>query len=134
MLNPMDIAEEVRSGHRSALSAVVLLKRMAEAVEEARKSIMEEATTEYINSGEAEVKVDGATIRKFHGRTTYEYKADTAWSQTKQKLEAREKQLKFAAKVYLEKGEEVVEEDTGEVIPVVPSSSSADSIAISLKG
>jgi len=87
MLTPSEIAKEVESGTRSALSAAVLLKRMSEDLEAAYTA-----------------------VRK----------------------RAYEEQVKYATRMMMERNETVVDEETGEIIPVAESRTGEDSISIKL--
>jgi len=132
MKDPKEIADSVLSGNGNALEAAVLLRRMKEACEEAYDRIKDAAYTEFKNFGEKELTVSGATVKEYPGRTTYDYSKCTDWQQLKVRLTACEKAHQLAAKAWLERGEQIVDEETGEIVKPAGAKSSPASIAISL--
>ncbi len=132
MKDPKEIADSVLSTGSSALEAAVLLRRMKEACEEAYERIKEAAYIEFKNMGEKELSVSGATVKEYPGRTTYDYSGCTDWQQLKARMVACEKAHQLAAKVWMERGEHIVDEETGEVVKPASAKSTSPSIAISL--
>lgn len=132
MQTPEEILKEVRSGNASALPAAVLLKRIIESAEAAYKEVRTVAYEDFLNYGKKEITVDGATIKEYPGRTTYNYDNIPAHQMLKNKIKALEDRHKHAAKVWLDKGEQLVDEETGEYIVPADCTSSPNTIAISL--
>lgn len=132
MLTPSEIAKEVESGTRSALSAAVLLKRMSEDLEAAYTAVRKRAYEEYLTYGGEEITVDGAKVTKYSGRTTYDYKSIPHWRKLDKAKRDYEEQVKYATRMMMERNETVVDEETGEIIPVAESRTGEDSISIKL--
>ncbi len=132
MLTPSDIANEVESGTRYALSAAVLLKRMHEDLEAAYSAVRKRAYEEYLNYGGEEITIDGAKVTKYSGRTTYDFKDLPHWRKLEKAKRDYEEQVKYATRMMMERSETVVDEDTGEIIPVAESRTGEDSISIKL--
>lgn len=118
MIHPRDILKEVDDGLRDPIEAAILLKRMSETLEDCYQKVREQAATTFtIRYGDkAEELIDGATVKYSHGRAVYDYKMLPAWVKKKAELVAIEKEAQTAARARIERGESLVNEETGEVI------------------
>ena len=116
MLTFKELREEVESGNRAALSAAILMKRMMEDIEADYAAVRELAKREHQDKyGSAEVVIDGATItRSASGRYTYDHIDD--WVRTKKELTKIEKQSQEAYKAARDNKDQLVDEETGELI------------------
>ncbi len=127
------IRQEAENGNRSALQAVVLLRRMLEKLTEDYEAVKDLAVQEHQERhASQEVTIDGATIKKYPGRTTYSYSHIPAIALLEKQVKAKQEVHKYAAQVMMQKGEQVVDETTGEVIEPAKWTNGKDSIAISL--
>jgi hypothetical protein len=123
------IVQTVENGYTSALQMYIQAKYINEVTAQILEKLKGAAYTEaeLYNSGERTIAGVDFDTRK--GSERIDYDADPEYARLKAQLKERETLLKQAVKV---KGK-VVDESTGEVIPVVPVTVSPASVVITFR-
>lgn len=108
------------------IKAKALTKALAELIDKTEELTREEA----MKYGGKSFEAFGATIQLKEGADTPDLAEDPVLTRLKEAVKKREELLKQAYKM---KGVQVVDESTGEVIPILPPKPTKASIAISFK-
>jgi len=120
----------IEEGEVNPVAAHVRLKAVIKAVEQVLRS------TEQIVWDEAELNgrtfsAFGADIQIKEGALTPDYSHDQVWSDLQASMKGREEQLKMA---FRNAGKmTVIDEATGEVVPVCPAKGTKPSISVTFK-
>lgn len=127
------IVTNVKEGHISGLEAYVAAKGL----ERISKEVLKQIKTEAIDEGELYPKLDrtymGAEFSISNGTVTPNLEEDEIFADLKARMKKREELLREAFK-NRNKGSRIVDEDTGEVVPIVNAKSvSGSNITIRFK-
>ena len=122
MNSPIELTALVANGEINPLEAYVILKQEQTAIETALKAIQDNAITEGLKYGEKSFKAFGAKIEMRNSPSTYKFTGHIL------NLEERLKTLKDQAKLG-----EVVDTDSGEIIPKAIKLEGKQTISISFK-
>jgi len=121
----------ILEGEVNPVAAHVRLKAVIKALEQVLKSTEEAVWDEAERNGRT-FSAFGADIQLKEGAMTPDYSHDQIWSDLQASMKAREEQLKMA---FRNAGKmTVIDEATGEVVPVCPAKGTKPSIAVTFKG
>jgi hypothetical protein len=121
----------ILEGEVNPVAAHVRLKAVIKALEQVLKSTEEAVWDEAERNGRT-FSAFGADIQLKEGALTPDYSHDQIWSDLQASMKAREEQLKMA---FRNAGKmTVIDEATGEVVPVCPAKGTKPSIAVTFKG
>jgi hypothetical protein len=121
----------ILEGEVNPVAAHVRLKAVIKALEQVLKSTEEAVWYEAERNGRT-FSAFGADIQLKEGALTPDYSHDQIWSDLQASMKAREEQLKMA---FRNAGKmTVIDEATGEVVPVCPAKGTKPSIAVTFKG
>ena len=114
-----NIVGDILEGNTRPLPAYIQAKALTWLAKEIEKRVKDMAMQEAETYGKDDSVFNGA---KFQVKSTGErlaYEQDQEYKELKQKLKAREELLKDAYKAYKKNGQVMVDEQTGETVPVV---------------
>jgi hypothetical protein len=120
----------IEDGELNALEAHAKAKAIVAALTDVIKSTEDLAQDEAAKYGAKSFEAFGANITRKEGAATPDYAQDAVWVQMRDTLKAREELLKTAMK---SKGVEIIDTNTGEVVPQVQPKYSKSSISIQFK-
>jgi len=123
------IISEVENGEVSALNSYIELKRMSKELDEALKSIKDEALSEAEAYGKGEQIIQGAvvSVRAVGGKWKFDHIGE--WKEIEDKKKAIEAKYKTAFK-NAENGLYNVAESTGEILELPSYSAGPDAIIL----
>lgn len=123
------IVQEVQDGEVSALNSYIELKRMSKELDEALKSIKDDALSEAEAYGKGEQIIHGAvvSVRAVGGKWKFDHLSE--WKEIDDKKKAIETKYKTAFK-NAENGLYNVAESTGEVLDLPSYSAGPDAIIL----
>ena len=120
----------IEEGEVNPVAAHVRLKAIIKALEQVLRSTEQIVWDEAEKNGRT-FSAFGADIQLKEGAMTPDYSHDQVWSDLQASMKAREEQLKaafrYAGKIA------VIDEATGEVVPVCPAKGTKPSIAVTFK-
>ena len=120
----------IEEGEVNPIAAHVRLKAVVKALEQVLKATEQTVWDEAEKNGKT-FSAFGADIQLKEGAITPDYQHDQQWSDLQASMKAREEQLKMA---FRNAGKmTVIDEATGEVVPVCPAKGTKPSIAVTFK-
>jgi len=120
----------IEQGEVNPIAAHVRLKAVVKAVEQVLKATEQTVWDEAEKNGKT-FSAFGADIQLKEGALTPDYSHDQVWSDLQAAMKTREEQLKMA---FRNAGKmTVIDEATGEVVPVCPAKGTKPSIAVTFK-
>jgi len=120
----------ILEGEVNPVAAHVRLKAVIKAVEQVLKATEDAVRDEAEKNGRT-FSAFGADIQIKEGALTPDYTHDQVWSDLQASMKAREEQLKMA---FRNAGKmTVIDEATGEVVPVCPAKGTKPSISVTFK-
>ncbi|NBW15686.1 MAG: hypothetical protein EBR82_47640 [Caulobacteraceae bacterium] len=120
----------ILEGEVNPVAAHVRLKAVIKAVEQVLKATEDAVRDEAEKNGKT-FSAFGADIQIKEGALTPDYSHDQVWSDLQASMKGREEQLKMA---FRNAGKmTVIDEATGEVVPVCPAKGTKPSIAVTFK-
>ena len=120
----------ILEGEVNPVAAHVRLKAVIKALEQVIKSTEDAVRDEAEKHGKT-FSAFGADIQIKEGSLTPDYTHDQVWSDLQASMKAREEQLKMA---FRNAGKmTVIDEATGEVVPICPAKGTKPSIAVTFK-
>jgi len=120
----------ILEGEVNPVAAHVRLKAVIKAVEQVLKATEDAVRDEAEKNGKT-FSAFGADIQIKEGALTPDYSHDQVWSDLQASMKGREEQLKMA---FRNAGKmTVIDESTGEVVPVCPAKGTKPSIAVTFK-
>jgi hypothetical protein len=120
----------ILEGEVNPVAAHVRLKAVIKAVEQVLKATEDAVRDEAEKNGKT-FSAFGADIQIKEGSLTPDYSHDQVWSDLQASMKAREEQLKMA---FRNAGKmTVIDEATGEVVPVCPAKGTKPSISVTFK-
>lgn len=120
----------ILEGEVNPVAAHVRLKAVIKAVEQVLKATEDAVRDEAEKNGKT-FSAFGADIQIKEGSLTPDYSHDQVWSDLQASMKGREEQLKMA---FRNAGKmTVIDEATGEVVPVCPAKGTKPSIAVTFK-
>jgi hypothetical protein len=120
----------ILEGEVNPVAAHVRLKAVIKAVEQVLKATEDAVRDEAEKNGKT-FSAFGADIQIKEGSLTPDYSCDQVWSDLQASMKGREEQLKMA---FRNAGKmTVIDEATGEVVPVCPAKGTKPSIAVTFK-
>lgn len=120
----------ILEGEVNPVAAHVRLKAVIKAVEQVLKATEDAVRDEAEKNGKT-FSAFGADIQIKEGALTPDYTHDQVWSDLQASMKAREEQLKMA---FRNSGKmTVIDEATGEVVPVCPAKGTKPSIAVTFR-
>ena len=120
----------ILEGEVNPVAAHVRLKAVIKAVEQVLKATEDAVRDEAEKNGRT-FSAFGADIQIKEGALTPDYSHDQVWSDLQASMKGREEQLKMA---FRNAGKmTVIDEATGEVVPVCPAKGTKPSIAVTFK-
>ena len=120
----------IMEGEVNPVAAHVRLKAVIKAVEQVLKATEDAVRDEAEKNGRT-FSAFGADIQIKEGALTPDYTHDQVWSDLQASMKAREEQLKMA---FRNAGKmTVIDEATGEVVPVCPAKGTKPSISVTFK-
>jgi len=121
----------ILEGEVNPVAAHVRLKAVIKAVEQVLKATEDAVRDEAEKNGKT-FSAFGADIQIKEGALTPDYSHDQVWSDLQASMKAREEQLKIA---FRNAGKmTVIDEATGEVVPLCPAKGTKPSISVTFKG
>lgn len=126
-VNYMKLVDDVMDGNESALKAYGILKQIQKDIAQCIKHVEGEAFQEAQNWDEKTFQTQGFKFEKRAGGRTYSFKHIDEWAKKKEELNNLEAKYKSAASAY-EKGQTMVDDDTGEVVPAAQVTFKRDSM------
>ena len=121
----------IEEGEVNPIAAHVRLKAVVKALEQVLKATEQTGWDEAEKNGKT-FSAFGADIQLKEGAITPDYSHDKVWSDLQSAMKAREEQLKMA---FRNAGKmTVIDEATGEVVPVCPAKGTKPSISVTFKG
>ncbi len=125
------LQEDVEAGNLSPLRAYIALRKHLDDLNKSLEVIKEQAIKEFSQVyGGKECNLYGATVAKHQGGR-YDYKHIQRWVDANAKLKTIEDEAKQAyAAATSNKGEQLVDEETGEYIEPAMYKSNAESITV----
>ena len=121
----------IEEGEVNPIAAHVRLKAVIKALEQVLKATEQTVWDEAEKNGKT-FSAFGADIQLKEGAITPDYQHDQVWSDLQASMKAREEQLKMA---FRNAGKmTVIDEATGEVVPVCPAKGTKPSISVTFKG
>jgi hypothetical protein len=120
----------ILEGEVNPVAAHVRLKAVIKAVEQVLKATEDAVRDEAEKNGKT-FSAFGADIQIKEGALTPDYSHDQVWSDLQASMKGREEQLKMA---FRNAGKmTVIDEATGEVVPVCPAKGTKPSISVTFK-
>lgn len=120
----------ILEGEVNPVAAHVRLKAVIKAVEQVLKATEDAVRDEAEKNGKT-FSAFGADIQIKEGALTPDYSHDQVWSDLQASMKGREEQLKMA---FRNAGKmTVIDEATGEVVPVCPAKGTKPSIAVTFR-
>ena len=120
----------IMEGEVNPVAAHVRLKAVIKAVEQVLKATEDAVRDEAEKNGKT-FSAFGADIQIKEGALTPDYSHDQVWSDLQASMKGREEQLKMA---FRNAGKmTVIDEATGEVVPVCPAKGTKPSIAVTFR-
>ena len=120
----------IEDGEVNPIAAHVRLKAVVKALEQVLKATEQTVWDEAEKNGKT-FSAFGAEIQLKEGALTPDYSHDQVWSDLQASMKAREEQLKMA---FRNAGKmTVIDEATGEVVPVCPAKGTKPSISVTFK-
>jgi len=124
-----DIVRDVEDRNLKGLAAYARLKSVEKIIKEGLESVYEQALKEADEQGEKTFKLHGFYFEKRNGRATYSFKHIPDYVEAESFL--KEMKAKYTNSFKLaEKGQSLIDEDTGEQVPVARVQYSKDSIIV----
>ncbi len=124
------LTDRINEGEVNPVAAHVRLKAVIKAVEQVLKATEDAVRDEAEKNGKT-FSAFGADIQIKEGALTPDYSHDQVWSDLQASMKGREEQLKMA---FRNAGKmTVIDEATGEVVPVCPAKGTKPSIAVTFK-
>ena len=125
------LIHRINEGEVNPIAAHVRLKAVVKALEQVLKATEQTVWDEAEKNGKT-FSAFGAEIQLKEGALTPDYTHDQVWSDLQASMKGREEQLKMA---FRNAGKmTVIDEATGEVVPVCPAKGTKPSIAVTFKG
>jgi hypothetical protein len=126
-----NLIHRIEEGEVNPIAAHVRLKAVVKALEQVLKATEQTVWDEAEKNGKT-FSAFGAEIQLKEGAITPDYSHDQQWSDLQASMKSREEQLKMA---FRNAGKmTVIDEATGEVVPVCPAKGTKPSIAVTFKG
>lgn len=123
----IQLVEDVEDGNESALRAYGILKQLKKDVEQCLDQIMPHVSQEAETYNDKSFEAQGFKFEKRAGGRQYDFKHIEEWTKAKEELDKLQAKYKSAASAY-EKGQTMVDDDTGEVVPAALVTYRKDSI------
>jgi hypothetical protein len=127
-----EIVEAVEDGHRSALEAYAYFDTVIKQISSAQKQIKQLAFDEAEQEPEKSFIAHGYEIQKRGGGMSYSFKNIPKHEEMKRQITEYEALLKNAFKIFQSSGKTVIDEETGEIVPLCEATPKADSLIIKL--
>ncbi len=123
------IVKDVEDGNLEALAAYAKLKGFEAAVKIALSEVFDNALNEADEQGEKTFNLHGYSFEKRNGRATYSFKHIPDYVEAESFLKEMKAKYTNALKLS-EKGQVLIDENTGEQVPVAHVTYSKDSIIV----
>jgi hypothetical protein len=131
-MNISKLIQAVEAGEESPLTAYATLKAIADDAKDAMDHIKAYAISEAEKYGDKTFVVDGFEFTLNAGKRTYDFKTLPDWAEASKFIKELEARYKSAASA-AEKGNKMLDDDTGEIIPAAVVKYSAPFLTIKRK-
>lgn len=121
--------EKMESGDTSAMDGIIKIEAILQSAKEAKDQVRELVMTAVEDFGEKEFVYKGATFKKVPARKMHKFDHYEKWVGKNARLKALEKQMKAAAQA----GGEILNEETGELIPQARIQFTKESYSVKFK-
>jgi len=115
-----DVCSEVIAGNQKGLPVYIQAKAMESLSKKVMKKIGNNALDEASSYNDIDAVFNGARFNISQSGDLLDYSADPEYKELEEKLKKRKTQLSDAYKQHTDKGQRLVDETTGEEIPIVP--------------
>ena len=122
-----EMVQDVKQGVESALPVYARLKELEQLIKQSQADIYEQAIEEAGQYGEKSFETKGYRFEVRNGRKTYHFDHIPEWVEAKNFMKEQEARFKDSASLY-DKGQTLVDDNTGEQIPAATVTYSKDSI------
>lgn len=123
------VEENVDSGTVDPIVSLAIINKIEKAVKDVKASVYDSALIEAQNYPEKTFEHKGVWVERRNGRKVYDFKGIQEWNDLNDKRKEKEAIYKSAFDAY-QKGKTMVDDETGEQIPIPAVSNNKDVLVI----